>query len=200
MLAVLSVLLWLIGVVLALVLLAVATPIHLALSAELGPAPRLCLRLRLFGGATPQFRIVDTSRSPSAPVPEAAASTRAPARRGRRRQRRKAGRWRLPEGAAGRLLRALPDFLRREIRRIHIDRLSLDGDIGLGDPADTGRLFGYIMPLCHALHLPRTRIDLRPDFSRSRLDGRADAALHFTPLSLMVPVLQLGWRVLAVGR
>ena len=89
--------------------------------------------------------------------------------------------------------------MRREIRRIHVDLLSIEGDIGLGDPADIGRLIGYLMPLNHALRLPRTRIDLRPDSGQLRFEGGADAALRLVPLSVLVPAVQLSWRVI-VGR
>jgi len=190
------------ALLLGLLVLALATPIHLAVTAECDDgAARFLLRLRLFGGATPWLRLVDTARTVGGLRPESSAS----GWRGKNKDktRNKAARSgfrgrfgkRLAKGAGWRLLRALPQFVKRELRRIHLDRLSVEGNLGLGDPADTGRLFGYLMPLNHALRLPRARIDLRPDFTRLRCDGRAEAALRLVPLALLIPLAQLGWRV-----
>lgn len=73
--------------------------------------------------------------------------------------------------------------------------LSVEGDTGLGDSADTGRLFGFIMPVTHALRVPRVQLDLRPDSDRRRVDGHAEAVLHLVPVMLLVSAAQLGWRV-----
>lgn len=171
-------LLWALAGLLGLVLLALATPLHLALSARTGG--RIVLRLRLFGGLTPWVVLAD-SAWPQGDAPEPA-----PAGPG----------WRAPSGAGLRLMRELPGFLLAALRRIRILRLTVDADLGLGDPAETGRLFGTLMPLQHALRLPGTRIALRPDFARLRCDGVAEAVLRLIPLALIPPALALGWRVL----
>jgi hypothetical protein len=187
--ALLWALLTLLGGVLILALLALATPVHLALRAELGAASRFALRLRLFGGLTPWLVVADSAHTPPEPPPEPKAEPKPPKRRRG---------WRLPAGSGWRLARELPGFVLGALRRIRIERLAVEADLGLGDPADTGRLFGYLMPLQHALHLPRTHIDLRPDFARLRCDGSAEAVLRLIPLALLIPALGLAWRVLWV--
>jgi len=175
----------LVGGALVLVLLALATPLHLALRAERGRTSRLVLRLRLFGGLTPWFAVAD-STWPVAPTAGRVDGAAPPA----------AGSgWTLSPAASWRLMRELPGFLRTELGRIRIERLVLDADLGLGDPAETGRLFGVLMPLQYALPRTRARLDLRPDFARLRCEGVAEAVLRLIPLVLIVPALALAWRV-----
>ena len=195
MLTLLWAVLGLLAMALLLALLVLATPVHLVLNAEVGQATRFRLRMRLLGGLTPWLRLVDTARPDRLP-----SGSRAPVRRKALKPRSRpenhpGRRWGVQNEKMWRLLQALPELLRREFRRIRIEQLLVEGDIGLGDPADTGQLFGYIMPLTHSLRLPRTRIRLRPDFNALRVEGQAEAVVHIVPLTLLLPAVLLGWRV-----
>lgn len=195
-----EVVLWTIAVAvmvpIGLVFAALALPVHLRLQAETGEAGRVRAHLRLFGGLTPWIRLVDTGRETARNQPAPPAKTaQAPDEPARKKRRRRRG-WLRPDRAMlRRALAALPDLIAGEVRRIHLDRLEIDADLGLDDPADTGRLFGVIMPL---VYLPRpgwARLDLRPDFAGARFDGRALAALHLTPAALLGPVIRFAWAV-----
>lgn len=172
---------WAAAGVLALVLLALALPVRLALVAEAGPVNRVALRLRLFGGLLPWLALADSARPPRAQH-----EAPPPRRQG----------WRPPAGAGKRLVAALPGFLRRALGRVRIERIEVDADLGLGDPADTGQMFGLLMPLAHALPPTRARIALRPDFGALRCEGRLEAVLRLVPLALAGPLAGLAWAVL----
>jgi len=91
-----------------------------------------------------------------------------------------------PHATNARQLRALlfsPDFLpsllrlaRRLLRQLKPQRLQLRLKAGLGDPADTGRLWGALVPLALLLtSVGAESIWVEPDFSRRcfELDGHA---------------------------
>lgn len=166
----------------------VGLPVHVRIRATTGEAGRVRAHLRLFGGLTPWIRMLDTGRETRGDREEP--KTDDPRRKARGRRR-----FRPDRAMLSRALAALPGLIAGEVGRIHVDRLEIDADLGLGDPADTGRLFGVIMPL---LYLPRpgwARLELRPDFAAARFDGSALAALHLTPAALLWPVIRFAWAV-----
>jgi hypothetical protein len=171
-----------------LVLVLLALPVRLAVEAQAGPAWRLRLRLQPLGGLGPWLALADSDRPPHRP-------RRAPRARAARRRR-----LRPRPGWAGRLARALPGFVTAELGRVRIERLAVEGTVGLDDPADTGALFGWLMPLGQVLRGPGLNLDVRPDFAAARIEGRAEAVLRLVPLAALGPVLRLGWRVLAGRR
>lgn len=203
-------LLWVLSGLVALVLLVfigvIALPVHLRLRAEVGeaaeggprPSGRFSAEVRLFGGLAPPLRISNEARSgPREPPaePETEDKARPGKKRGRKPRRMPGGR-----GAARRMIAALPDLIGGELRRIHIDRLAVNADFGLADPADTGRVYGYLTPVIYATHSPRLALDLRPDFTRARLSGQAEAALHLTPGALAWPAIRFAWAVFVARR
>jgi hypothetical protein len=63
-------------------------------------------------------------------------------------------------------------------RAVRLRRLSIDVSFGVGDPAETAVLAGYLWSVAWAFDLvPRTSLSLRPDMERARLDGSASAEL-----------------------
>lgn len=142
-----------------------------------------------------------------------APGTRAPRRRAPRRRdpRRRAPRAR-PAGA-GDALRALTRdtaFLRRILRfcldvwhAVHRERLRLHLRLGLGDPADTGRLWGLLGPLSALLaRCPHSHFTLEPDFVDAVLQVEGSGTLRVIPLRLVVLALLLSlspafWRGMA---
>lgn len=194
MLTLLWVLLALVAVLLLLFLAVIALPVHLRLRAEAGEAGRVCVDMWLFGGLTPRLRIVDSARPRKQRPREAKPGLE---EKKAEKSARKRGRWRMPGGrrTVMRLVKEVPRLIGGEFRRIHIDRLEVDCDFGLHDPADTGQLYGYLTPLIYASGSRKVSVNLRPDFTRARLSGAAQAALHLTPGSLAIPVIRFGWRV-----
>ena len=177
---VLQVLLW-IGVVLLMsIALMVLLPIHVGLSWQSDPAKPSMILLRLFGGVFPAIRVYDSAKPSKA---KAKAAPKAPKRRKARR-----GGW-VPNGVA---LAEVMALLRRLLRAVHIDALQLDAEVGLGDPGETGQLYGQLCPL---IYTARGHVFVRPNFNRACLQGSGLAQLHFTPLGLIWPFIRFGWRV-----
>ncbi len=165
------------GVLLVLIVL-VATPLHLALLAESGAAARAQLSVRTLWGLSPALRLSpDTGRTWRE-------------RPKRRKRKRKPGRRRKPWLGRGMALPRLAS-LRALIERITVDRLALDLRFGTGDPAETGWLYGYLIALAHAVPIRTGAIRLHPDFGAAVVEGRAEARLHFTPLALVFPTIRV---------
>jgi Protein of unknown function (DUF2953) len=86
----------------------------------------------------------------------------------------------------------LTRFLGRLVGAVRVRRLAADLRLGLEDPADTGRLFGFLAPL--ALGLDRfRRLDVRvlPDFGGPVVAGRAEAVLTLYPFRVAAALLLL---------
>jgi hypothetical protein len=155
-------------------------PIHVALSWQSDPAKPSTVLLRLFGGVTPAIKVYDSSK-PSKPKKKAA--DKAPKRRKER------GRGWVPKGD---VLSEGMALLRRLVGAVHIDTLWLDAEVGLGDPAETGQLYGQLCPLIYATE---GHVLVRPNFEAACLQGSALARLHFAPLGLIWPFARFGWRM-----
>ena len=80
-----------------------------------------------------------------------------------------------------RLLASLP-------RTIRLKRLRLQGRLGFADPAQTGRVYGYLQAV--AAHKGKVQINVSPDFVRPGAFGRLDLVAH----------LHLGLLILLLGR
>ena len=75
-------------------------------------------------------------------------------------------------------------------RAIRFRRLSIDVSFGVGDPADTAILAGYLWSFAWALDfMPRTSLSLHPDMERERLDGYISAELGVRLLPIVVAFL-----------
>ena len=178
LLSVLAVLL--IGVIAALV-----TPARFGFAARSRPNRRMMLSARLFGGLTPPLRIFDSAR------PHRGARMPAPQSSKRAANKTSFG------GRASRALVAAPRLLISLLRPVRLDRLAIDADIGLSDPADTGQLVGMLTPLMWALPgSDVVDIAIRPDFSGPCVEGELDADVSFVPAALVPPLAVFAWRVL----
>ena len=80
-----------------------------------------------------------------------------------------------------RLLASLP-------RIIRLKRLRIEGRLGFADPAQTGRVYGYLQAV--AAREGKVQINVSPDFVRAGAFGRLDLVAH----------LHLGLLILLVGR
>ena len=190
MVILLWVLLALIGVLLVAVVAVLALPVRLAVRAVAEPEARFVFSVQLLGGLVPRFRVVDTDRPRKPSKPEK------PARKPKGKKKRRG------KGPSGdtirRMLWEAPGLIAAEFERIHLDRFRLTADFGLGDPAATGEVYGWMCPLIYATPLSRADITLRPDFTQARFEADLDAVVRFTPFSLLVPVIAAAWRVFVV--
>ena len=175
-----AVLFWVLVALLAAVAALLCLPVRLRLFAKSEPARVARVDLGLLGGWVPWIALFDTER----PKRRKAKQKREKKRMSRKRRRR------------GRIPRGLPGLLRGLLAQVRVERFELDCTFGLGDPAETGQLFGVLAPLQYGTAWawgPGTRIALVPDFDRARLDGRADVILSLVPIRWLPPVLRFAW-------
>ena len=104
-------------------------PVRLRLHARSAPSRVARVELGLFGGLLPWIVVVDTER-PKKP------KAKAKPKEEKKRKKKRRG-----KGRAG-LWRALPGLFRGLLRPVRVERFEIDCTFGLGDPADTGQLFG----------------------------------------------------------
>ena len=113
----------------------------------------------------------------------------------RQRARRRAKREAAPK-ASERNLRALVrplikpslGLLASLPRIIQLKKLRAQGRLGFADPAQTGRVYGYLQAV--AAHKGKVQINVSPDFVRAGAFGRLDLVAH----------LHLGLLILLLGR
>jgi len=73
---------------------------------------------------------------------------------------------------------SLVDIFKSFHRGVRLRKLSIEVAFGVGDPAETAVLAGYLWSVAWAFDLvPRSSISLRPDLERVRLDGSVSAEL-----------------------
>ncbi|MCR9150710.1 MAG: DUF2953 domain-containing protein [Rhodobacteraceae bacterium] len=181
------------AVVLALVaaiVLALCLPWFVSLAARTAPQAGFRLELRPFGPRFPALLRLRGLSWPRGPRPAEETGV-APAPPATRRHRR---------GAAGRrltprLLHHAPVLLGGLRAVFRIERLVLSGRVGLPDPADTGQLFGVILPLSHACPSDRVAIAVEPVFDGPAFEAEAEARLRVQPIRLLPSVVRFGWRV-----
>lgn len=86
------------------------------------------------------------------------------------------------DGFVRRVLR----LVRRLLSAIHIHHLTLNARLGLGDAADTGRLWGFVGPLSVLLNQPRAaRIYIEPEFYDEVFELQSDGRIQVVPLRMV---------------
>lgn len=64
------------------------------------------------------------------------------------------------------------DVLEVFLRSVSINKISINSVIGLPSPADTARIYGYLMGLASIINIfPKTDFTTNPDFDKERIDG-----------------------------
>ena len=75
------------------------------------------------------------------------------------------------------------------LRAAYVDQLCLRMRLGLGDPADTGRLWALVGPLsAWAQNLPSAEVRIEPEFMDAVCEFDAQARLRLIPLQLVALV------------
>ena len=165
---------------LAVLIAAVVMPVRLGCSLRSAPGWRARVVVRPFAGLTPDIPVFDSARRSRRAERPAARNKKRAARSRRQRQRQKQ--------RSARAASAAPRLIAQLLRAIHLERLTIDADFGLADPAETGQLFGLAAAFKHAVRpRPPMSIDLRPDFTGPRLSGVFEAQLRFTPAAFIPP-------------
>ena len=170
--------------VVVLIVTAVVTPVQVKLLMQSAPQRRLKLAARLLGGLTPSIPIHDSTREPV---------RRQPPKDSQRTNRRGRGE---TTSRNRRMLFAAPQLVDGLLRSIKLTSIEVDGDVGLGDPADTGQFLGLLVPIKYALPPSSVvSVDVRPDFTARRFSGRFVAEFAFIPVALVAPCARFAWRV-----
>jgi hypothetical protein len=77
-------------------------------------------------------------------------------------------------------------LVRDLVRAVHLHRLRLLMRLGLGDPADTGRLWAVVGPLNAVAQLRNAELRIEPEFMDPVLEFQADGRLLLVPLRLLI--------------
>ena len=191
---------WALGIVVTLILLVLCIPYVLSARATAGAEAGYAFEVRPISARFPLKlgvqRPFGAGAKPEPAPPEAPKPKRdkPPKRRRHRAQKRRGTAKRV-----GRAIRAFPRLLRRLLGVFTLDRLEVQGTLGLDDPADTGILFGVVTPLNHIPLGEKIDIALHPSFDGARLEGICAFSIRVVPVLLIWPFLAFGWTVL-VGR
>lgn len=94
-----------------------------------------------------------------------------------------------------RLAAAVPDILAGLIRPVRLEHLAGRAEIGLADPADTGRLYGYLTPVLYGLpHSAPDTIQITPRFDGPHAEGHVEVRLRVVLAAWIPPGLRFGWQ------
>jgi hypothetical protein len=197
-LTVLAILFWLLVGIIALLAILLCTPIYLKMVLKSGPKPVFNLEVRVISSSAPRlFRIGQGPRSKQdRRGRDRKGSSRSVAKTKKQKADKNRTLWRkMPD-----LAPKLPPLIADTLSGLHFDHLKVRGEFGFGDPADTGRAFGYIAPFVYAPQSPKILVQVVPDFEKPCLRGQAEAALHFVPIRLALPTLRFLWSQFVVAR
>lgn len=195
MLTGLSVLGWLLAGLLGLICLILVVPWHLRVRWASSPKQEVSVRLHPVSPRAPALVRV-TRQGPGSATP--APATRPDLHDASPRKRTRSVFSRTLSRHMTRLMRALPGLVADTISGIHLDHLHAEGRFGLGDPAETGQVFGQLCPLLYGPPSRRVHLALTPDFDRPCLEGRVDLALHLSLARLLWPAAKLALREISV--
>lgn len=178
-------LLWVLAALMGLVLLVLSLPVRLVARIENEPRLLVSVKASVLGGLLPAFPVFHSDTKKTKDTTPAT-----PAKKDKKRDKQDDGR--KPKRTLA-WAKAIPNLARKLVREIAIERLWARIVVGLGDPADTGVLFGQMASLRYALAgWPILTIDVQPDFTQARLGAEAELALRFTPIRLVPPLVSFG--------
>ena len=159
-----------------------AVPYYVTVLADVGAGTRVQLSLRPLSRRGPRILAITSPFGAADAGPEDAKS--APRRRAR-----------LPNVDPQRVFFAAAALLASVLSAFRLVSLRIVGKVGLGDPADTGALFGLLMPVNYAPLGPRIAVDLRPGFDGPVVEGSAELVMRVVPLRLLRAAAVFAWRV-----
>ena len=181
----LTIVIWLLLAGLGLLVLAIVTPLRIELMLTREDAVHGLVALRPFGRFGP--RIPLSGRKKTAAAPKVAPKKRAKGRVWRRK----------PHRIASAAIQLVTEIL----GRVHVDAASLDMRFGLGDPGETGQVFGLMTPLIYGTSaMPKVRVNVEPVFDRAVLTGHVALDLSLIPAALLAPFLRFGWTAFGPDR
>ena len=160
---------------LALLAVAASFPVNVDFRISRNEATSVSISARFFSGNGPKISVFDSDR----PRKKKLQKKREEPNRGRKNVARNVA------SEAFRLVLSL-------LHLVDFKRINVDADIGLGDPADTGQLFGLLTPLIYGVGAD---ISVRPVFDRACLNGMCEVTFKVTPVALLLPFARFGWQI-----
>ena len=81
-------------------------------------------------------------------------------------------------------------FAKRMLRAIRVRELNLGLQVGLGDPAETGRLLGLMSPVAACADaVPRFHMSVKPNFDDETFRGYCNGSVRIYPIRMMPPIV-----------
>ena len=184
MASLITIILWLVLVMLVVVFLAVVTPVLVRVHLTTSPQLSYRVELRALAGLAPRIRLAGLMGKSG--VMQTQPKSGKPKHRSMPNFRR----------GNGTAFRRISLFLIDILHRIHLIELHVDAVFGLGDPADTGQVYGLLMPLRYAGPVPQSvSLELRPDFTKTCLSGHLTTVFRVTLAALCVPIIGFAWHL-----
>ena len=172
------------ALLLVLVMVLLSLPVLMDFRLSRHQALRFLLSARPLGGHGPRITIIDSNR-PRKPKPAQKNNEAL-----EKSKKRRTGMRVLFGSEALRLVASL-------LRLIHFERLRAEAVFGLGDPADTGQIFGLLTPVIYGTG---SCIRLEPVFDGPCLEGFCEATFRVRPIALALPLLRFVWQVFGPAR
>lgn len=185
----LEILLWTIAVILIVAFIAVASvlcmPMRISVMFDTHNRPAFSFKMAPFGGLLP---IVLTSERWKK-------RTNAASKKSRKALHQNVA------ALAPRILRGLPGLISKVTSRVKLEKVDANIRFGLSDPANTGILYGALIPLLQLIGVSeRSYIVLKPDFGNEVFDGSGHIATRFLPIALIAPMLGFAWVTMVLPR
>lgn len=178
---ILTILLWLLAAMFALLLVALAAPLQIECRASVGDAFRYSVALRPFGRLGPRFAVVDSDKP-----------TRKKEKKARPERKSKTGV--KPQSDPRKIVAAAFRLISEIFASLSVDKAAFDLRFGASDPAETGAIFGCLAPLIYGTQSGRGMdVRVEPVFDRVLFDGRAELNVKLRPARLVLPLVRFGW-------
>lgn len=88
------------------------------------------------------------------------------------------------------LISRILTYARRTWRAVDREEIRLRMRLGLGDPADTGRLWAVVGPIAGALAgVSAGKVEIEPEFFDSVFEAQGQGTIRFVPLQLIILAL-----------
>lgn len=183
MFLIVQIVVWALVAVLAVILLALVMPLRLELQVSRETALNFSAALRPFGRFGPQISLSDGKRKPKP-------SKKKPAKAERKKRSRRGFGKMQPMQFAQAAIRLVMDL----ISVVRVETATMDLRFGLGDPGETGQVYGQMTPLIYGTSgSSRVHVNIEPLFDRAALTGRAALDLSLVPMRLVPPFARFGW-------
>lgn len=93
------------------------------------------------------------------------------------------------------------NLVKELLKHLHFKRAVIIAEFGFDDPAETGQVYGALLPIMYSVNSPAGfKLVAQPQFDHRCLKGEADVHIHVTPVSLVIPILGFVWQTFGPKR